>query len=457
MVELAQIRPSSHSPAAEGRSVSKTIRPLIIAIFTFNVLSALLFMHFINRPVYDDHDLMADVHNYATKGVSVTTIRAHRNSPGPVSFVWMAAAVRLLHGEELRDARIGSLVSWVLLVSAILIGARYSSFPQLWYGALLTALVFPHSVEATALVLTEGPALFFAILGSLAWVEFTSRPETTPGVLLLGIAGGLSIGLAAASRQYFLALLPAALILAVQQSRTRGLEGSGRWWATTVISLAVAALPILLLVAIWKGLSSPGMATGTSYALWTARVGLNLSRPIIATFYAAFYLLPLTFPAMSQLEPSRRRRAIWVALAGGAAAGYCSSFILQWGPLRSVVRFLARGTTGQHVLFGLIAAVTIYNAIATAHLLWRKRSAILSCPPAVFAVLTVIFFVGEQFGVGGNIGLYERYLLQLAPFLGLIAFWLFPRLTRARVLALVFMSLVSHIMLWRYAFGPAGS
>jgi len=445
----------SDSPAPGAKPANNGIWPLIIAIFAFNAISAVLFMSLVNRPIYDDQYNIFDVHTYAVQGVSAATIRANRNPPGPTSFAWMAAAVRLLRGEELRDARIGAFVSWILLVSVILIGARYTSFPNLWHGALLASLVFPHSVEAMALVLTEGPALLFAVLGALAWIEFASRPKVTLGVLLLGVFGGLSIGVAVTARQYFLALLPAALLLAFQQSRTRSLKDSARWYVGVTCSLASAVLPVLLLVAIWKGFSSPGMATGASYPMWKARIGFGLSRPLITTLYAAFYLLPLSFPAMSQVKPAQRWRAIGAALVGGIAAGYFSPLILQPGPLRTVVHFLARATTGQSVLFGSIAAVTIYNAIAVALLLWDKRSAFLSCPPAVFALLAVIFFVGEQFGVGGNIPLYDRYLLQMAPFLGLIAFSLFPRLTRARVLALIFLSLVSHTMLWRFVLGGA--
>jgi len=108
----------------------------------------------------------------------------------------MAAGVRLLGGEELRDARIATLLSWVFLLVGILVGARFSSFPQIWYGALLAALVFPHAVTATATALTEGPALLFATLGALTWIESASRPTATPSVLLLGILGGLSMGIA---------------------------------------------------------------------------------------------------------------------------------------------------------------------------------------------------------------------------------------------------------------------
>jgi hypothetical protein len=67
-------------------------------------------------------------------------------------------------------------------------------------------------------------------------------------------------------------------------------------------------------------------------------------------------------------------------------------------------------------------------------------------------LFVVLFFIAEQIGVGGNLPFYDRYVLQLAPFLGIIAFFALPRLTPARLLALAALSVLSHIMLWRFAF-----
>src|SRR5947209_6201667 len=152
-------------------------RMIIILALVLNLISAALFIGLVNRPVYDDPYNIFDVHNYATRGLSVDTLLSQRNPPGPTSFLWMAAGVRLLGGDELRNARIANLMSWLLLGAGVLIGAKYSGFPQLWYGALLVLLVFPHTLEATATMLTEGPALLFAVAGILAWIEFASRPS----------------------------------------------------------------------------------------------------------------------------------------------------------------------------------------------------------------------------------------------------------------------------------------
>jgi len=104
------------------------------------------------------------------------------------------------------------------------------------------------------------------------------------------------------------------------------------------------------------------------------------------------------------------------------------------------------------VLFGLIAIITIYNALAVGLRLWERRASLLSYPPVVLALLVIILFIVEQLGVGGNIPLYDRYLLQIAPFLGIIAFWLLPGLDYLRLSALTALWLVSNVMLWRYTF-----
>jgi hypothetical protein len=443
-------------PAAEGQPWDRTYPQLIFWVFVLNVISAALFIGFVNRPVYDDQYNIVDVHMYAAKGLSSATLLSHRNPPGPGSFLWMAGAVRLLGGEELRDARIAVLLSWMLLVLGILTGARFSSFPQLWYGALLTLLLFPHAAEATATVLTEGPALLFAVLGALAWTEFVSRPHVTAGTLMLGSVGGLSMGVAVTCRQYYLALLPAAALLALYQLRRNGMDTRerSRRFVSVILSIGIAVVPVVLLAGVWRGLSSPGMATGTSYQMmWKARLGLNFSRPIISAFYTAFYLVPFTFPAMLRLKSTQRWQAMLVASLGGIVAADFMTSLLQPGPLRSLVQAASRVPYWGIALFGLIAVVTIFNAIALGQLLWEQRAIVLSSPPIAFALLTIIFFIGEQFGVGGNIPLYDRYLLQLAPFLGIVAFSCLPRLSCARLLALAGLFVVSNVMLWRYAFG----
>jgi hypothetical protein len=451
---LAAGGPQVRDCQIEGQSWTRRYLSLVIIAFALNLVSAALFIGFVNRPVFDDKYNVSDVQTYAHKGLSVATVLSHRNPPGPTSFLWMAAGVRLLGGGELRDARIANLISWVLLFVGILYGARHGSFPQIWYGALLAALVFPHSVMAAATTLTEGPALLFAILGALIWIEAASCPAVTVSSFLLLILGAFFMGIAISCRQYYLALLPAVALFGL--FRLRGLRSKERFVRLVgiILSVSVASAPVILLIVVWRGLTSPGVATGLSHQElgWRVYAGWSAFRPIVGAFYSCFYLVPLTLPAVWRGRASARWPVFLVALISGILAAGLGSSLLQPGPLRAFIQMGSRLPGGEFILLGSIAALTGYNAVVIGLLLWEKRRSVLACPPAIFALLTVAFFVVEQLGVGGNVPLYDRYLLQIAPFLGIIAFTLIPRLGFSRLLALGVMDAVAHVILWSHAF-----
>jgi hypothetical protein len=439
---------------APGNSWRQSHLPLAVLLLALNLVSAALFIGLVNRPVYDDGFNLFDVHNYATQGFSLVTLLSQRNAPGPTSFVWMAAAVRLIGGEELRAARVGAFLSWLLLGLGVLFGARFSNSPRLWYAALLSLLIFPHAVTATATVLTEGPALFFAVMGALVWTELNSTQVASVGRVALESLAALSLGLSVTCRQYYFALLPAATLLVLYMSRIPHLNSKAtrRQTIQKLSLLSLAALPVLLLILAWNGASSPGIATGTSYSNYHAGAGVNLTRPIIAALYIALYFVPLTFPLMLRLKSALRLGALVAALLGGMAGGYGMDSLLQPGPVNTVFRAVSRVPHVDRILFGLLVAASIYNAISVCAALWEQRGLVAASTALIFAVLAIACFIGEQFGVGGNIPFYDRYVLQVAPFMGVVAFALLPLLDNARLVALSALSLVSHIMVWRYLF-----
>jgi hypothetical protein len=425
----------------------------LLFVFTLNVLSAILFVFTVRHPVYDDAFNIFDVRNYAAHGISATTIREQRNPPGPTSFIWMSVGARLLGGDVLFDARIGALFSWILLFFLAIIQARHSEWAGLWYFGLLAALTFPHTLTATATVLTEGPALLFAYAGVIAWIEAISRKNDTGAALFAwSILGALAMGLAVTCRQYFLALLPAAGLLALFLIVAQYAIQRFSPYVRTILPLIFAVLPPLLMVVIWRGITSPGMASGASYSNYQAGWGLAIFRPVDVAFYTALYLLPLSFPAMWQIPEKVRWPLLPAALAGGLAAAHFSEYLVNPGPLHSFLEAASRIPAGATAVLGLIAGAAVYNAVAVALVLWNQRSNLRTCAPVMFSTLVVVFFIAEQFGVGGNIPFYDRYVLQLAPFLGIIGFWVSPRLTRLRVIALAGLLALSHGMLWRYAF-----
>lgn len=422
-------------------------------LLALNLVSAALFIALVSHPVYDDGFNFFDVQNYAAKGVTFDTLRSQRNPPGPTSFVWMAGAVRLIGGNELRDARIGALLSWLFLGTTVLLGARFSRNPELWYAALLAPLVFPHAVMTAATVLTEGPALFFAVIGALAWTEFVSRANSHANTVLYGLLGGLFLGLSVTCRQYNLALLAAAALAAILPLRTKvWAEGERRRFVlSATLSFALSLVPVLLLVLVWKGIANPSIESGASYnMMYKASTGLNLTRPLIAALRVGVYLVPFTFPLAMRVKSSYRWLMLAVSVVGGVLAAYWTESLLQPGPLNTIVSVATRVFHNRALPFGLIAAFAIYNALALGLAIWQERSLVWSSPLVAFSLLAILFFLGEQFGVGGNIPFYDRYVLQIAPFLGVVAFAFQASLDRWRSLALITLSFFSHFMLWRY-------
>jgi hypothetical protein len=173
---------------------------------------------------------------------------------------------------------------------------------------------------------------------------------------------------------------------------------------------------------------------------------------VIALFCTSFYLLWLTFPLMLRVRSSRRWIFLALSAVFGIAAGYWHKSLLQPGPLNTVVHLMARVLHGPAIPLALVALLAAYNLMALIVTVWEQKDRVLETPLILFSVLGVLLFVGEQFGVGGNIPFYDRYVLQVAPFLGVIAFAVLPSVGRFRLLALLTLSFFSHLVVWRNAF-----
>jgi hypothetical protein len=250
--------------SAEQAERLKRYLAFALLLLALNTVSSLLFMAKITRPVFDDQYNIVDVKRYAAEGLTLDAVKTHVNPPGPTSFVWMAEAVRALGGDALRDARLGALASWLVLALCIVVAGyklRLHS-TELWFAALLVTMTFPHAPMAMATVLTEGPAAMFAVLGAIAWAEFMAAETVTGKTVAAVIVGGLCVGLAVTSRQYYLALLACWPILLLYRWRSK-LTGSAV--TAAFLSLAAAVVPILCLVLVWHGLSSPNIVAGVSY------------------------------------------------------------------------------------------------------------------------------------------------------------------------------------------------
>jgi hypothetical protein len=437
--------------SAEQAERHKRYLAFALLLLALNTVSSLLFMAKITRPVFDDQYNIVDVKRYAAEGLTLDAVKTHVNPPGPTSFVWMAEAVRALGGDALRDARLGALASWLVLALCIVVAGyklRLHS-TELWFAALLVTMTFPHAPMAMATVLTEGPAAMFAVLGAIAWAEFMAAETVTGKTVAAVIVGGLCVGLAVTSRQYYLALLACWPILLLYRWRSK-LTGSAV--TAAFLSLAAAVVPILCLVLVWHGLSSPNIVAGVSYTKWSSKVGVNLIRPLIAAFYVGLCFPPLTISEAVRDRLATRKQVWALAVVGGIAMALVGAGFVQPGPLRTLLRFGDRFPHGANILLAVVAAITIYNFTLFADSAWERRGELIRNPAVVLSILVIVFFILEQVGVGGNIPFYDLYVLQIAPFLGVVAFAVYPRLKMSRMIPLALLWVVGQVTLWRYLF-----
>jgi len=104
----------------------------------------------------------------------------------------------------------------------------------------------------------RGPSLLFAVLGALAWTEFATRPKVTPGTLMLGLAGACRWALPSPAVNIISRCCLQRRCSALYQFREHGHASRERtmWSLTAIASLVLAAVPVLLLVLVWKAFPS---------------------------------------------------------------------------------------------------------------------------------------------------------------------------------------------------------
>lgn len=386
-------------------------------------ISAALFIAFADKPVFDDIFNLPDVLRYAREGVSLRTIEPHINPAGPLAYVWMGALGTLLGG-ELWSFRLVNLLSLLALGGVLT-----------WFGRKISAvaaaacamLVNPYLPLASASLLTEVPSLLALMLGVLLWhsgLSSSSAPGWAMSTRLIG--GGTLIGLAITGRQYYLAALPAMAIVAGTMLLTHSRYALRPVTvAALAASLVVAVVPVLVLFWLWGGLTPRGMQTNLSEGGFSAKIGFGAVRPLTALLLIGIYTIPLLWLQSGKLV-DRGALFICSALALVVVAAvpqdalWCIPGVQNvCGPVGGLEVYASSKAAALGLLYNVAASlVGFYGVFLLGQaLLQSKFSAADSM--SVFAATFLLMFVIEQFFVGGNIPFYERYMLQVAPFIGL--------------------------------------
>jgi 4-amino-4-deoxy-L-arabinose transferase-like glycosyltransferase len=430
-------------------------RSLAMVLGVISLLSALLFIFSCPTPVFDDLANMRDIQRYAADGVNASTLATHVNPAGPAGYIWaavLAQAIAHLAGFPLlTGARLAVWLAWLLLFILICVmvrSGRERRGPAIAGAMYATILVAPHSAMSQALLLTEGLAVLFCVAACLFYLK--AAEDEDHGSMRPWLFCGLLAGIAAITRQYYLAVLPAfAAAVLFDAGPKRRL--ASRLWGSLLI-LAAASIPVAALVLVWGGLTSPGMVSGASYASYKAKLGIDVLRPVDAALavsvYSAMVLAPAGITAARKVPFN-----IPLLLAIGAAIACAFSRFPGEGPVHSICELADRVMGHQLMRYAVVlVAVYLLSALALALALEPGELGRLWKDPGFrVASFALLLFIAEQFFVGGNIPFYDRYVMQCMPFIGLLAFRLLRHPGYSPLAGYAGMFAISQMMLWRFA------
>ena len=113
----------------------------------------------------------------------------------------------------------------------------------------------------------------FALFGSVIFLySFIIKRSINKKIFLL-VVGSFFISLAVLTRQYYISLIPATILIIIV-NYIYFKKDKNEYYLRLLFSL-FCFLPIFILFYFWGGLTSPGMSQGTSYDNYVAKIGLN--------------------------------------------------------------------------------------------------------------------------------------------------------------------------------------
>ncbi len=433
------------------------------AFLVIGFLSSTLFIVSKTGMVFDDVYNSTDINRYLESGVSTSSLEQHSNPAGPLSYVWIAVVSSFMGASQAIGAeakidlqRIAVLLSWVLCFLAVSVLSKSNTIKLYLFS--LPIMVMPHTQMAMSTLLTEGPAMMFCLVGVMLWIGgLAHRVGSRVGVAKL-VVGAFLVGLSIISRQYYLMLLPALGVTALVSYWVN--QVSLRVSSIAIASLAFGVIPLMCLWMLWTGFASPSMQLGTSYAGKTAGVGFAPLRAISCLLYTLIYLAFFSRPLWSSYWSSATIKGKQLSLVSScliaALVAIFSDRLFFAGPINSIQSKL--GTFGEYlpsVFIFVIVLIAAFNACVLMKALKESKVALSRSPIFLLSSLVLVFFVLENSLIISEIGFYERYMLQVMPFIGVVTFKLVEESGQnyaAKDYALfTLMFLLSTAMLWRYA------
>ncbi|MFN8346804.1 MAG: hypothetical protein U0X91_17520 [Spirosomataceae bacterium] len=293
----------------------------------------------------------------------------------------------------------------------------------------------------------------FALMAILAGVYYLQRIADNKDSYLPLILCGLSMGIALISRLYYICIIPCLVFCLFYIYRND--KFSRNLIIKISLPLLLSVAPLFVFYTIWGSLTPPLFNKGEVFRNSKIYLGLNLLRPLSALCYVGIYC----FPFFAVFNPSLliKKWPFWPI--AGTVGFFITRNVYLWRLERvhTGTGLIDAIVTSSYKLNDSIGSLTYFVSVSIAIMgvlllinkfisSLREKEAILD----IFSYTLVLLFIVQQTFVSGQTPFYDRYLIQIAPFLGLITFDKKIKFDY-RLLSLVIIYLIiGQFILWRF-------
>jgi hypothetical protein len=392
--------------------ITKKEIQVLISLFLGLGITFLVFQH---KAIYDEDFHLIEIQNFFKNGLNSQSLSQYATESGIFAH-FIASRFIYLIPNALLAARLSSFLflsvfSWFFLFKV--------KENQAYYFAFLFFISNYISFHLGAIFLTETTAFCLAFISIYNLGKYLENPK-----IAFALISSICLGLAMISRFYLMALYPTILcfilIKAIFEKKSKG---------EILVSLFVFSSSIIFLAILvfqWEGITPP--AFKIRYPEFDSGVGFGIIRPIISLLYVGIFALPIIVLSQRFKIKSYFKEILISIIITVIIYIYIPNLWDTSGiPNHStgIVDFVLDAVRSispivYHIANFFFQFLGVMGLLIISKSIFEKFD--FKSNKLLFSLLFMFFYTLEQAFVSGNVAYYERYLLLVYPFLGIIIF-----------------------------------
>jgi hypothetical protein len=290
----------------------------------------------------------------------------------------------------------------------------------------------PYSVLCSTSIMTEFISMVFVLPCVIVVAHYRDK-------LLVSFILAFIIGIGIISRLYFIAAIPALFFMFNFNIFYHFQLKSIKEYSTQITFFTICCLPLFFLLYQWVGVSPPNQIISGGIT----NVGISHTKPLVCVCYIGFYVSFLFLGSFQKINIYILAICIFVGLLTQLLQidiwNY-SNKPISTGMIFKAIHFFSNVYIRNFVsflftIYSLYWGITFFKKAISNLLIFQKDYFY------IFSVFILLFFVLEQFFIGGTVPFYERYLIIMSIFYGYITIKCMPVLKTQRLFSYFTISL----------------